>query len=77
MNIEQEIRMIMAEILEVKESEIEDETAIGELANWSSLNHLKIIAAIEQKFHIQFTPDALMDIEDFGDIVKATEEKLG
>ena len=47
MNIEEKIRKIMSEILGVKENEIEEDSAIGDLANWDSLNHLKIIASIE------------------------------
>lgn len=77
MNIEKEIKEIMAKILEVQEIEIKEDTAIGDLANWDSINHLKIIATIEEKFHIQFTPDVLMDIEDFSDMVRATKERIG
>ncbi len=76
MTVEEKIKKIMAEILEISEFDIEDDSAIGDLPNWDSLNHLKIIASIEQEFDFQFTPDALMDIEDFSDIVKATEDRV-
>lgn len=76
MSIEEKIRKIMSEILGVKENEIEEDSAIGDLANWDSLNHLKIVASIEREFGIQFTPDVLMDLEDFSDIVKATEDRV-
>ena len=69
MGIEEKIRKIMAEILEITEEEIEENSAIGDFPNWDSLHHLKIISTIEKEFGIQFTPDVLMDIEDFGDIV--------
>ena len=71
-----EIRKIMANILGVHEGDIEDDTAIGDLGSWDSLNHLKILSAIENTYNIQFTPDVLMDIEDFSDIVRATEERV-
>ena len=76
MNIETEIKKIMAEILGVSEDEIEEDSAIGDLPNWDSLSHLKIIAEIEKKFDFQFTPDVLMDIEDFSDMVKATKDRV-
>jgi acyl carrier protein len=75
-NVSEKIKKIMAEILEVTEDMIEDDSAIGDLDNWDSLNHLKIISSIEQEFGIQFTPDVLMDIEDFSDIVRAVEERV-
>lgn len=75
MNVEEKIRKIMAEVLEISEDEIDEDSAIGDFPKWDSLNHLKIIATIEKEFGIQFTPDVLMDIEDFSDIVKATEDR--
>ena len=74
MNIEKEIKEIMMSVLGVAENEIEEDSAIGDLPNWDSLNHLRIISEIERKFGIQFTPDVLMDLEDFSDMVKATED---
>ena len=76
MLIEERIKTIMAEILEISVEQIEDESAIGDFATWDSLNHLRIIASIEKEFGIQFTPDVLMDIEDFSDIVKATGDRV-
>ena len=66
----------MAQILQIDKEKIEEDSAIGDFANWDSLNHLRIISSIEQEFHIQFAPDVLMDIEDFSDIVKATEDRV-
>lgn len=77
MNIQGKIKTIMAKTLEVPEGDIEEDTAIGDIASWDSLNHLKIIAEIEQAFQIQFTPDVLMELEDFSDIVAAVQDRLG
>ena len=76
MSVEAKIKAVMMEILGVDESEIEEDSAIGDLPNWDSLNHLRIIAEVEKLFDIQFTPDVLMDIEDFSDLVKVTKERV-
>lgn len=76
MNVRDEVIKIMAGILEVDPSELHDDTAIGDIPKWDSLQHLNIISAIEQKFGIRFTPDVLMDLEDVSDIVKATEDRV-
>lgn len=76
MNTESRIKKIMSQVLAVDESKIEEDTAIGDIPSWDSLNHLKIVATIEKEFGIQFTPDILMDMEDFSDIVKATEDRI-
>ena len=76
MSVEEKIRNIMGEILGVDENEITEESAIGDITRWDSLNHLRIIAEVEKAFSIQFTPDILMDIEDFGDLVHAVQERV-
>lgn len=76
MLVEEKIKGIMTVILGVEVDDIMEDSAIGDLPNWDSLNHLRIIAEVEKAFGIQFTPDVLMDIEDFSDLVKATEERI-
>lgn len=76
MNIEKEIIELIAKNLNVDVSEINEDTAIGDLAEWDSLHHLQIIAAIEKQYGFQFEPDVLMDLEDVSDIVAATKERV-
>lgn len=76
MNVKEEVIKIMAESLKCKPEELQDDTAIGDLQNWDSLQHLVIISDIEKRFGFRFTPDVLMDLEDVGDIVKAVEDRV-
>lgn len=76
-NIEKKVKEIIATILNVSVEEIEDDTAIGDIAEWDSLHHIQIISAIERAFGFRFTPDVMMDLEDVSDIVNATEERAG
>ena len=76
MSVKEEIIKIMAEVLEVEESMLDEDTAIGDIPKWDSLHHLTIISTIENRFGIQFTPDVLMDLEDVSDIVNVTEDRV-
>lgn len=76
MNLENEIMEIIANNLKVSVSDLNEDTAIGDLPEWDSLHHLQIIAAIEKKYGFQFEPDVLMDLEDISDIVAATKERV-
>lgn len=75
-SIETKVKGIIATILNVDVTEIDDETAIGDLPEWDSLHHIKIISAIENEFGFRFTPDVMMDLEDVTDIVAATEKRV-
>lgn len=76
-NIGAKVRGIIVRILSVSEDDIFEDTAIGDLPEWDSLHHIQIISAIEKEFGFRFTPDVMMDLEDVGDIVAATEERIG
>ncbi|MBR1635120.1 MAG: acyl carrier protein [Lachnospiraceae bacterium] len=77
MEIERKVKDIIASVLNVNITEIEDDTAIGDLPEWDSLHHIQIISAIEKAFDFRFTPDVMMDLEDVSDIVNATEARVG
>lgn len=75
-NVRLMVKEIIANILKVSIDEIEDDTAIGDIAVWDSLHHIQIILAIEKKFAFRFSPDVMMDLEDVDDIVAATEARV-
>ena len=76
MNIEEKVKEIIAKVLEVEVSQIDDDTAIGDIPEWDSLSHIQIVSAIEKEFGFNFTPDVMMDLEDVSDIVAAVEERV-
>ena len=75
MSTREKIKRIIAVILRVDEDAIQEDTAIGDIPSWDSLNQLRILAEVESEFGIQFTPDVRMEMEDFSDIVQAVEER--
>lgn len=74
-DIANEVKELIAKILEVSVNDINEDTAIGDLPQWDSLHHLEIISAVEEKFNFRFTPEVMMDLEDVSDIIHATEER--
>jgi len=72
MTMEQQLNKILVEILEVNESEITDDMSTDTVDSWDSLNHLKLITAIESSFGIKL---GMSDIENMLD-VKSIKEKL-
>lgn len=72
--MEEKIINIIAKILEVDSSEIEMDTAAGDLPEWDSLHHLQIIAELENVFGIKYAPTDLAEIEDVSDLIALTKE---
>ena len=71
--MKQEIIEIIACVLKVDASEVELDTAIGDLDEWDSLHHLQIIAEIEQKYQIKFEQADLAELEDVSDLISLAE----
>ena len=76
MNILEEVINLIAESLEVSPSEVNEDTAIGDIPTWDSLRQLMIINALEQHFEVTFEPEIIMDLDDVSDIVAAIEERI-
>lgn len=76
MNVSEKVKEIIAGVLEVSVSEIQDTSTIGDFPSWDSIGHLTILSTIEDETNINFEPEEMMELEDVSDIVKAVEEKL-
>lgn len=74
--MENKIISIISQVLEVDINKIKPDMAIGDLPEWNSLNHIKIIASIEKEYNIKFASTDLAEIEDISDIVSLTKEMI-
>lgn len=69
------IRKIMSGVLEVDPGTIGDHATPENVARWDSLNHLRLISALEDAFGISFTTREASGIDSFEKIVSAVEKK--
>jgi acyl carrier protein len=56
--------------------EIRDETVAADVAAWDSLNHVKLVVAIEEAFGIEFSNREIAAWETVGDMRRALAAKL-
>jgi acyl carrier protein len=61
--MDEKLKKIVADIMEVKTSEIKDESGPDNIDNWDSLTHVKLVMDIEKEFKIQISPEE--GIENF------------
>ncbi len=58
---------VFADILEVEVSRISEKTTNKNLSKWDSLNHVKLVVALEEEFDVEFDP------EEMGSMTSVTE----
>lgn len=64
MTIEEKIRDIMADVLEI-EDEITDDFGPEDSPVWDSMHHLRLMTAFEEEFKIKFTMEAVQSMVSF------------
>jgi len=69
MNIEDTIKKLMAQVFKVDLILITDDVGPGAFPKWDSLNHINLIAAIEDEFDIEIDDDEYEEMVSFKIIV--------
>jgi len=71
-----EIRHIIAEIVEVPDEQVGDDTSLADELGVDSLMALEIVATIEKKYHIQIPEEKLQQVKTLNDTVALAREFL-
>lgn len=59
------LKKIFADVFDIPEEEIEDESSRDTIENWDSIQHLQLILALEANFGIHLTADEVIEIQTF------------
>ncbi len=70
-NSKESIKELIANTLGVSLEVIQDELAIGDIPEWDSLGHMKLITALESELGISLDIEQVLEIEDVEDIIDA------
>ena len=56
--------------------QISEATTSEDVAEWDSVNHMKLIIALENELNIRFEPDEITSLSDVKGLVDLIEQKL-
>lgn len=71
--MEQKIIDIIADLLEKDDLSISSDQPFSEIKGWSSLIHLLLITAFEERFHTEIPMEDIPDIKNMRDLLKYIE----
>lgn len=69
------LNRIVADVLGIVEDEITDDTGPAVNAEWTSLRHVQIVAAVNQEFGVALTPRQARSCRSVGDLRKVLAER--
>ena len=74
--VDSQVREVMAGVLDVEPEAIGDGFRRDDASAWDSMNHLRLISALEEAFGIRFTMKEVGEMESFGDVRRKVAERL-
>ena len=76
MDAERRIKEVMAEVLEIEPRTIGEKFHREEAPSWDSMNHLRMVSALEEAFGIRFTMKEVGEMERYDTIRRMVAERL-
>ena len=67
---------VFREVFPQASGEVHPEMTATDVPGWDSLGHVSLIASLEDKFDIEFTPDEYVEFDSVGELVALIEAKL-
>jgi len=71
-----ELQPIFRSVLDEPNLVITRESSALDVANWDSLAHINLVAAIQKRYKIKFALGELQDLKNVGDMVDLMAQKL-
>ena len=74
--MEERLKEVMAEVLNVDAGSIDASTSRDNTAAWDSLGHINLVTALEQEFGFSFEVEEIESMMSFEDVVRVLDTKL-
>ena len=66
--IDNDVKVIIAKVFSIPESEVNDESGPENIENWDSFNGLVLVDELERHFKIKFSISEITDVKNVSDI---------
>jgi acyl carrier protein len=63
MRMDARLQTLIADVLDLDSSDVGPELSRADTAQWDSLNHLRLVTALEEEFGVQLTLDQIAQIQ--------------
>ena len=69
-NLEKDIKQVFQVVFKISQNRINKKMTCDNIKNWDSLNHIKLIMALESKFKISIKPKISINLLSYLSILK-------
>ncbi len=74
-NVYKQLNEIFADVLDLEEVQLTEDTTADDIEEWDSLSHIQLVVAVEKAFGIKFTALEIMRWKNVGAMVDSIMNK--
>ncbi|CAN5293280.1 hypothetical protein BH24PSE2_BH24PSE2_12680 [soil metagenome] len=75
--MEKTVDQIIAEVFEMDATNVSDELTPESIDRWDSLNHFRLVTALEQAYNIRLSMGEIQSLESVGRIREVVDQRAG
>jgi acyl carrier protein len=68
---------ILGDLTDQDNLQLTEETTAEQVKNWDSVNHVRLLLALEMELDVHFETDEVRDLKDVGSLLDIIEQKRG
>lgn len=72
----EKLNEVFRDVFDDEEIVVGEETTAADIDGWDSLEHINLIAAVEQEFGVKFTMGQVVTMKNVGEMARLIEEKI-
>jgi acyl carrier protein len=67
------VMQTVSRVLRVPQESVTENSMMGDIPQWDSLNHMAVILAVEREFNLVFDLDDVVDLDGVQDLIDLVE----
>jgi acyl carrier protein len=71
------LKSIFETVLDVDDLDLRDDLSAGDVEEWDSLSHVRLIVTVERQFNIKFSNSEIEELKNVGDLIRLVMTKAG
>jgi len=75
--VRSKLKSIFETVLDVDDLDLRDDLSAGDIEEWDSLSHVRLIVTVERQFDIKFSNSEIEELKNVGDLIRLVMTKAG
>jgi len=75
--VRSKLKPIFETVLDVDDLDLRDDLSPGDIEEWDSLSHVRLIVTVERQLNFKFSNSEIEELKNVGDLIRLVMTKAG